>query len=450
MPPQLALFLTIIFIGFLVLLDSKRKPHASRALWIPSIWIMIMGSRPVSVWLHTGPVSSSEMAYVEGDPVNRAILFALIALGLFVLSKRKIRWTQMLKANAWIALFFLYGAISIFWSDYTVVSLKRWIKTAGNLVMILIVLTDNDPVQALKTLIRRCAYVLIPLSILCIKYYPHVGRSYNIWTGEVSWAGITSGKNQLGNLCLVCILFFTWDLLAQWYNRRVVTTEKREYFLAILLLCMMWWLLIRADSATSLACLVFGLSVLLVTGIPSFRRNTRLIEAFLLIVCFFGVAFQLSFDITQNIISGLGRDSTLTGRTELWNDVINMVKHPVIGEGYESFWLGERMAELWQKHWWHPNQAHSGYVETYLNLGLIGLGLLTGIVFASYRNIRRSLTTDFEYGKIRIVFLLTTLLYNVTEAAFKELHLMWFVFLLVSMDLPRRRKPFYHQSRHTV
>ena len=76
-----------------------------------------------------------------------------------------------MKNNIWILVLFLYLGISILWSDFMGVSFKRWIRATGDLVMALVVLTEPAPYEAIKTLINRCAIVLIPLSLLFIKYF---------------------------------------------------------------------------------------------------------------------------------------------------------------------------------------------------------------------------------------------------------------------------------------
>jgi O-antigen ligase len=129
-----------------------------------------------------------------------------------------------------------------------------------------------------------------------------------------------------------------------------------------------------------------------------------------------------------------GRSETFWGRSEMWKMLITMNTSPLIGVGYESFWLGSRLDTLWTEYWWHPNQAHNGYLETYLNLGWIGLILLGGVILNSYRNILKSFNSNFDYGRFRMAFLIIALLYNVTSAAFKGLHIIWFVFLVISMN----------------
>ena len=114
---------------------------------------------------------------------------------------------------------------------------------------------------------------------------------------------------------------------------------------------------------------------------------------------------------------------------------------PILGTGFESFWLGERLQRLWDKYWWRPNQAHNGYIETYVNLGIVGLGLLVVLVISTFLKIRRDLLTNFEVGQFRLPLLLAILLFNWTDAIFKALHPLWFVFFVIAMDYPPRRRP---------
>ena len=109
--------------------------------------------------------------------------FALIAAGFCVLIKRQVRLSEIVRNNGWLIAFLLYCFISIAWSDFPFVAFKRWIKILGHPIMALIVLTEPDPEEAVKRLMKRCAYVVVPVSILFIKYYPQLGRSFDPWSG---------------------------------------------------------------------------------------------------------------------------------------------------------------------------------------------------------------------------------------------------------------------------
>ena len=63
-----------------------------------------------------------------------------------------------------------------------------------------------------------------------------------------------------------------------------------------------------------------------------------------------------------------------------------MAPDPILGAGFESFWLGPRLERLWRAFpVFQPNEAHNGYIEVYLNLGWVGLGLIAIILFNGYR-----------------------------------------------------------------
>jgi len=84
------------------------------------------------------------------------------------------------------------------------------------------------------------------------------------------------------------------------------------------------------------------------------------------------------------------------------------------------------------------NEAHNGYLEIYINLGLIGLFLLIGFLIASYRTICKRLTPHSSFGSLSLALWTVLLFYNVTEAAFKGGQLMWLAFLLGAISAPAR------------
>ena len=143
------------------------------------------------------------------------------------------------------------------------------------------------------------------------------------------------------------------------------------------------------------------------------------------------------FGFSDWIFQILGRDRTLTDRTEVWQDCLKIHINPILGAGFESFWLGERDKIMWAKWSWHPNQAHNGYIETYLNLGLLGLFILIALILATFWKSRHELLTNFHFGRYRLGFLSALVVYNWTEASFKALHPMWFAFYIIAIDYPK-------------
>jgi exopolysaccharide production protein ExoQ len=436
MPPQLALILCLLFIIYLYINDVRKEPKVSHALWIPLIWLLINGSRSVSEWLGINVHYTSADDYAEGTPLDRNIFSLLIAAGLFVLFRRNISWSQIVLRNRWIFIFVVYCGISILWSDFPLVATKRWVKAIGVLVMVLVVVTDQSPMDAIGALIRRWMYALIPLSVLLIKYFGEIGRSYDRWTGKAFYSGVGADKNALGYLCLISGFFCLWNLLTM-SREKILFKAKNKLLLNALFLAMICWLLYLAQSSTSLGVLIAGSMFFMVMGITFVKRNPNLS---ILVGIVTGSILFWSFDVMGFILSALDRDVTLTGRTDLWKDLVEIGTDPLIGVGYESFWLGGGAEQLWKKYWWHPVQAHNGYLEIYMNLGVVGLLLLLGIIIAAYRNGIESLVSGYEFGKFQLAFVGMILLYNISESGFKALHPMWFVFLLLTIEWSRPRE----------
>ena len=436
MKAQVALLLCSLFILSVFIIDFKRKPKVSYALWIPLIWMMIIGSRMVSYWLNTGGISASPEAYLQGSPIDRGIFTALIIAGLLILFKRKINWAQIFRNNTWVLILLLFSAISILWSDFPWVSFKRWIKAAGNPIMVLVVLTDPYPADALKAIFRRFTYVLVPMSIVLIKYFPELGRTYHRYSDEVMFTGVATGKNGLGLLCMVSGIYFFWNLLTMWRNKNS-SVDKKELYVNILFLLMIAWLLMKADSLTPLINLIIGISIVAAFELKIIKRNAGHLGRYVLIslLCISPFLIFGSSSIFSSFIDITGHSDTFWGRVDLWPELIDLMSgSPLIGNGYGGFWLGERMSTLWETYWWHPTEAHNGYVETYLELGYIGIVLLLALVISSYQKITRTLTNEFEFGRLSMAFFTVTLFFNIAESAFKGLHLMWFIFLLITIE----------------
>jgi exopolysaccharide production protein ExoQ len=435
LPPSVASCLTVAFIVFLFRRDIRQRPDISGALWLPLIWLVISCSRGLSLWLNIfGLPVSGGTSVEEGSPLDAWFFFILIAAGLYVLSNRGVRLSEIVGNNQWLTIFLLYCLISIIWSDFPFVAFKRWIKVIGHPIMALIVLTEPDPKEALKRLMKRCAYVVVPVSILFIKYYPELGRGFDRWTGEPFNTGITTNKNALGADCLILGFFFFWYLLQTWQTDRD-RWRRNELRLIAGFLIGIWWLLSQAHSATAVTSLFAGALVVVLVGMRSINKN--FVGTYLLAALTLLVVAELTFGISGRFSETLGRGSGLSGRTLLWEALLGLHTNPILGTGFESFWLGKRPEQLEGIFWFIPNEAHNGYLETYLTLGLIGVFLLLGLFVATFRKIRLELFRNFDWGRYRLGLLAAVILYNWTEAAFKTLNPIWFVFFLIALDYPR-------------
>jgi exopolysaccharide production protein ExoQ len=388
--------------------------------------MFFVGTRMPSQWFG-GQMGSLAEAYEEANPLNRSVFLGLMLVAIIILISRSFRWDRFFARNLFLMAFLSFALVSVFWSDFPLVTFRRWFRDLGTYLVVLVALSDPDPLEGIRTLLRRFCYLVIPLSIILNKYYPQLSRVYDAWTGTPMVSGATTSKNMLGAACLVAGIFFFWDTVMRWSDRAERRT-KRIILVNVAFIAMTLWLLHQASSATSSVCLVIGSLVILLTAGKTFKRHPTFFKV-LIPGCFcLYVIMAYWFNANAYLAGAVGRDPTLTNRTLIWHTLLSMDTNPVIGTGYRSFFQGDRLRVFWRT---FPgiNEAHNGYLDIYLTLGLIGLVLLLGFLLASYGTIWERFRSSRPLASLGLAMWTVLLFYNLTEAAFDN-SLLWLSLML--------------------
>ncbi|MDO5575704.1 MAG: hypothetical protein Q4F84_01380, partial [Fibrobacter sp.] len=300
-------------------MESKKGLYLPAGIILSVIWLLRTGSRGISYWLSPETAVNTEVDYLQGSPLDRNFLIALEILGVLILMSRNINWIEFVKKNKILLSLYVFMGMSILWSDFPGVSAKRWIRTIGDLIMVTLIVTETHYSLVTQKLFRTCAYLLIPLSVYLIKYRRDLGVAYDNTGALEMWIGVTTHKNSLGQLASISAMFLIWALMTKSYKKR---------WLDIPVLLSSLWLLGgsgTAASKTSLGVFVFGAIVLAMLLIA--KSNYRIIRNSLTaIVCgyVFGTLLSqhlFSSDFIPFLVASTGGDPTLTGRTQLWDQL---------------------------------------------------------------------------------------------------------------------------------
>ncbi len=439
MPPLLALSLTFAFFVCLVAID-RREAKGSWSLFVPALWFAIVASRSPALWFN---LSRNFDTMAEGSPANFIVHFLLMLAAGVILSRRNFPWLSFVTNNK--ALFALYGyfVISFLWSDFPLSSLKRIVKDFGTVMMVLVILTEKDPFFAIRLLFARCSFLLFPLSICFIKYFPSIGRmTSKSW--ELMYTGVATHKNTLGETTMVCLLILCLDVIVL---RREREQHPRPTSLRLRYLMLLFgaWLLFVSDSKTSQVCTLIGLLILWYGKfLVNEPRPGVKIASYMALLAVLAIV-QSTFNLEEKFLHAIGRNVSFSGRAEIWTMIGEQHIIPVVGSGYQSFWDSVAAREYREEGGTEIVSTHDGYLETYVDGGIIGCLLLAVLLLTTSRTIIRSIKGGSLWDIARLMFLVIILIHNCLESSFFRLGPTWFAFLLIIV-----RVPFPYGPQHYI
>ncbi|MGU3467913.1 O-antigen ligase family protein [Methylobacterium sp. C33D] len=197
-----------------------------------------------------------------------------------------------------------------------------------------------------------------------------------------NWAGIYSHKNVLGSLASLQILCAACLFLQGW--NRLLTAFG---------FCLALVLLVATHSATALVAAAVGLMPL--AAIFAWRQGKHVTGFCLgIAIALAGVAILVvaarGADISASVLSDLGKDTTLTGRTILWQFGLDQFwREPLIGIGYKAYWESPLTTAAYlhfvtkQKLWFF----HNNFIDTAVAFGIVGLVLFTAALLDTTRRV---------------------------------------------------------------
>ena len=388
----------------------------SFAFWIPTIWFLVLSSKPLSIWFQTGGATIE-----EGNPIDRAFLTIMLVLGSIILVKRKFSWSSFIKNNVWLILLLGYMLLGCLWSSEPFISFKRWTREVIAVVMVAVVTSEPHPLNALESLFRRSVYILSPVSYICINYFSEYGRKYLHFSGDLMWIGVAMHKNSLTQLCAFTIFFLIWTFVRRRKGKSVAVSKYQTYLEIFILLLSLWMMggpyHNFTYSATATTALIMGLLMLTVFvqrkkwgSIP----GPAILMALIIIVILYGTVTPFVGKLSIIDISSVaGRQENLTGRTDVWAELVPVaMQRSLIGHGYAGFWTTKTREAF------DIPTAHNGYLELILTLGFVGLALYSLFLVFNIRRAHQMLLREFDWGVFWICTLAMALVSNITESLF--------------------------------
>ncbi|MCL6707780.1 O-antigen ligase family protein [Pseudomonas sp. R2.Fl] len=303
----------------------------------------------------------------------------------------------------WVFAFGLFCFLSAFWSMAPSVSLRAATQYLTHVACALIAMRVLAPETLARGAVVGCCVILL-FSLAFGSYH------YDALDGTYSFVGAFSSKNQLGLFASLGLIFS--------YAVVMIFRSRGLWLLAGMAVGLLsCYSLFASQSATSVitTIAVLGLCLAMRLGLLLAPRQRRAVFAVGLVLAMGAMGVALQAGAMDAILGVFGKDSTLTGRTYLWQQgILAAAEAPWFGVGYQGYWVqGFAEAErLWQDFFIAARSGfhfHNTYIEAMVETGLVGTILLTGVLLISLGgHLRRFLVLDRSDGSL-LLFALSAL-----------------------------------------
>ena len=249
-------------------------------------------------------------------------------------------------------------------------------------VSLSIFIYTESPDETIKYF-KNLLLVYIPLSFLAIIFIPGA-----LDHGSSAWRGLAPGKNHFGQVCLASSLI--WISVSQ-------PRHLKEKVISFVMLFLSLILLVGSQSATSILTTFFLGCMGAVLYINKKLKSLGVGALFIIlaILSFLSISASLLLlgpDLILALPELVGKDATFTGRTDLWEFVLEEAKnHFLIGCGFGGFWVIDSyfLENIYKYFVWLPNQSHNGYIDIFNETGLIGFSIFLIAVIGYFIKLAR-------------------------------------------------------------
>lgn len=390
------------------------------------LMIILLTGAFLPLWVRIN-FGGSDLAYAEGDPIIQFVLLISYSIVLMISSRLAPGILRVLIGSPMIVILLTWSFISIYWSVSPEVTLRKAIAVVMT-TLFGIILSLRLEFKDFIRIMSLVSFIILGSSLLAVLILPE----YAIMPLMTSnpWRGVFEHKNWLGRMALFGFLIFTWQLFL---SKKIKGVWITGIVLSIFLLYM-------SDSRASQITLLILLGWI---GTLWFARYTKkvwpsYVAGVILVLGAMGIFFFSNPELISLLTS---RDQSLTGRLPLWQIVWDYIRaRPLWGYGYGAFWLQETFGpSVSVMAGWEVPHAHNGFLDLWLELGLIGLVLgvlllITSLVFWIRIYLQTGVPEALFWSTIGGFFLL----YNFAESGFLRTNNIVWLFLVL-MYLARNR-----------
>jgi len=315
--------------------------------------------------------------------VNQIVFTSFFLISSICLYPKRKELLGFIKREKFLTLFLLWCFLSIFWSNYSFVSFKRLFQILSSVTVILAFLFHSTSTGESLKYFKAILYIYVPISFLSCLIIPGA-----IDPVHLTWRGLTVGKNYLGQAGVVSIIIWMYAMKGNKLGGKAVSA---------VLLMLSILLLFGSRSMASILTFVMLTYLFILFSVDKIFRSLRIGKTFSVLIIVSSILlfisiYYLGVDLIASSFDSVGKDTTFTGRTDLWIDLIKIAKDRLfMGYGYGCFWVIQHnnldLMSLYEKYVWLPNEAHLGYLDILIETGFVGLSIFILTVIYYFKNL---------------------------------------------------------------
>jgi exopolysaccharide production protein ExoQ len=406
-----------------------NKSLATFERWFVILSVIFYSSGPLPLLLAggSGQGIDEDNAPAIDYTMLQSVFFLNYLISLFLLIIRWKKATYTLSKDWTIWLLMIITVASVFWSFTPQVTRARSIALVGTSLFGLYIASRYTIREQIK-LLGWSFILIIIMSFLFAILLPHYGTmDAGVHTG--SWRGIYVHKNVFGKVIGIGGIVFML----------LVMDGKEKWWFSWLGLVLSFCLLFLSRSSSSM--INFLTVIALIPVYRVLRLQYYLMIPILIAIVTIGGGLSLWLNQNAGILLGsIGKDPTLTGRTDMWPQIMDMIwKEPWLGYGYNAFWndWNSPCAYVWYAVKWTPPNSHNGFLDLWLDLGLLGV-VVFGIGFSLtiVRGLYSLRTKEYWMNFWGILYLTYLVLCNLTESSLVIRNdIFWLLYITASFSL---------------
>ncbi len=357
----------------------------------------------------------------SGSSLTDSVFAQVYLILLFLIVLRAGRVTLAASAHKLTLLLMGVAALSYFWSDAPDVTVRRAIAITATSAFGWYLVARYE----VREILQLFAVVMGFTALLSL-FYGVTRPDLAMLPAEGSaWRGVYDNKNVFARAMVLSTILFLLLSIDETRHRKLVWGGA----------ILSGLLVLRSTSATGL------LVLCTLIALWRFSKNLRL-RTTILVPLLIGVTLAVAGGVIwlrlhmAAVAEGMGKDVTMTGRTDLWAVAVDMIaQRPWLGYGFGAFWReGGGAVNFWSAVGWKTPHSHNGFLDLGLDLGLLGLVVLVAAfasaLVAAIRRARAGWTTANVAPLVLLGFVIC---YNMTESSILKYNtVFWLVYVVAT------------------